>query len=124
MSGKKNASGRVAVVEVTNEERQYFDAGSARREAFFAQWNQDRTVTANWRNFIITPTNISVLSRASVTQKIHELTQLLAAKPDIEFMCVDARENFDDNKRFLDELKDAETNPDVRALIEKDRAFP
>ena len=73
--------------------------------------------------FIITPTNISVLSRASVTQKIHELTQLLAAKPDIEFMCVDARENFDDNKRFLDELKDAETNPDVRALIEKDRAF-
>ena len=73
--------------------------------------------------FIITPTNISVLSRASVAQKIHELTQLLATKPDIEFMCVDARENFDDNKRFLDELKDAETNPDVRALIEKDRAF-
>lgn len=73
--------------------------------------------------FIITPTNISVLSRASVAQKIHELTQLLAAKPDIEFMCVDAWENFDDNKRFLDELKDAETNPDVRALIEKDRAF-
>ena len=73
--------------------------------------------------FIITPTNISVLSRASVAQKIHELTQLLAAKPDIEFMCVDARENFDDNKRFLDERKDAETNPAVRALIEKDRKF-
>ena len=73
--------------------------------------------------FIITPTNISVLSRASVAQKIHELTQLLAAKPDIEFMCVNARENFDDNKRFLDERKDAETNPSVRALIEKDRAF-
>lgn len=73
--------------------------------------------------FIITPTNISVLSRASVAQKVHELTQLLAAKPDIEFMCVDARENFDDNKRFLDELKDAETNPDVWALIDKDRAF-
>lgn len=72
---------------------------------------------------IITPTNISVLSRASVAQKIHELTQLLAAKPDIEFMCVDARENFDDNKRFLDERKDAETNPAVRALIEKDRKF-
>ena len=73
--------------------------------------------------FIITPTNISVLSRASVAQKIHELTQLLAAKPDIEFMCVDARENFDDNKRFLDERKDSETNTAVRALIEKDRAF-
>ena len=73
--------------------------------------------------FIITPTNISVLSRASVAQKIHELTQLLAAKPDIEFMCVDARENFDDNKRFLDERKYAETNPAVRALIEKDRKF-
>ena len=69
--------------------------------------------------FIITPTNISVLSRASVAQKIHDLTQLLAAKPDIEFMCIDARENFDDNKRFLDELKDAETNPAVRELLEK-----
>ena len=73
--------------------------------------------------FIITPTNISVLSRASVAQKIHELTQLLAAKPDIEFMCVDARENFDDNQRFLDERKDAETNPAVRELLEKDRKF-
>ena len=73
--------------------------------------------------FIITPTNISVLSRASIAQKIHELTQLLAAKPDIEFMCVDARENFDDNKRFLDERKYAETNPAVRALIEKDLKF-
>ena len=73
--------------------------------------------------FIITPTNISVLSRASVAQKIHDLTQLLAAKPDIEFMCIDARENFDDNKRFLDELKDAETNPAVRELLQKDRKF-
>ena len=73
--------------------------------------------------FIITPTNISVLSRASVAQKIHNLTQLLAAKPDIEFMCVDARENFDDNKRFFDERKDAEKNPAVRALIENDRKF-
>lgn len=73
--------------------------------------------------FIITPTNISVLSRASVAQKVRNLTQLLAAKPDIEFMCVNARENFDDNKRFLDERKDAETNPAVRALIERDRAF-
>ena len=74
--------------------------------------------------FIVTPTNISVLSRESVAQKIHELTQLLAAKPDIEFMCVDARENFDDNKRFLDERKDAETNPAVRALIEKRPGIP
>lgn len=73
--------------------------------------------------FIITPTNISVLSRESVAQTIHELTQLLAAKPDIEFMCVDARENFDDNKRFLDNRKDAETNPSVRELLEKDRKF-
>ena len=47
--------------------------------------------------FMITPTNISVLSRVSIGQKVHHLMQLLSAQPDIEIVCTDARENFDDN---------------------------
>ena len=53
--------------------------------------------------YLVTPTNISVLSRVAVAQKIRHLMTLLTAQPDIEIVCIDARENFDDNKVYLDE---------------------
>ena len=58
--------------------------------------------------FMITPTNISVLSRVSIGQKVHHLMQLLSAQPDIELVCTDARENFDDNKLHLDDRAENE----------------
>ena len=51
--------------------------------------------------FTVKPTNISVLSRVAVGIKIKHLMQLLSAQPDIEIICLDARENFDDNKLYL-----------------------
>ena len=68
--------------------------------------------------FLITPTNISVLSRASVAQKVRHLTQLLSTQPDIEIICTDARENFDDNKVYLSERYEDESNVKIRELIE------
>ena len=73
--------------------------------------------------FLVTPTNISVLSRVSIAQKIRHLTQLLSAQPDIEILCMDARENFDDNKVYLDARREEETNPAIRELLEKDKKF-
>ena len=73
--------------------------------------------------FLVTPTNISVLSRVSIAQKIRHLTQLLSAQPDIEIVCMDARENFDDNKVYLDVRREDETNPAIRELLEKDKRF-
>ena len=73
--------------------------------------------------FLVTPTNISVLSRVSIAQKIRHLTQLLSAQPDLEILCMDARENFDDNKVYLDVRREDETNPAVRDLLEKDKRF-
>ena len=73
--------------------------------------------------FLVTPTNISVLSRVSIAQKIRHLTQLLSAQPDIEILCMDARENFDDNKVYLDVRREDETNPAIRELLEKDKRF-
>lgn len=73
--------------------------------------------------FLVTPTNISVLSRVSIAQKIRHLTQLLSAQPDIEILCMDARENFDDNKVYLDARRVEETNPAIRELLEKDKKF-
>ena len=73
--------------------------------------------------FMITPTNISVLSHVSIGQKVHHLMQLLSAQPDIEIVCTDARENFDDNKLYLDERAENEPNKKVRDLLLRDKAF-
>lgn len=73
--------------------------------------------------FLITPTNISVLSRASIGQKIHHFMQLLSTQPDIEVFCTDARENFDDNKLYLDERTKNESNKKVRDLLLQDKSF-
>lgn len=73
--------------------------------------------------FLIKPTNISVLSRTSVGIKIRHLMQLLSAQPNIEIICLDARENFEDNKMFLDSRLETETNHKVRELLERDKVF-
>ena len=73
--------------------------------------------------FLVKPVNISVLSRTSVEIKIKHLMQLLSAQPDIEIICMDAKENFDDNKLYLDTRLANEPNPKIRALLERDKQF-
>ena len=73
--------------------------------------------------FLVKPTNISVLSRASVGVKVRQLMQLLTVQPDIEILCLDARENFDDNKLYLDARLEDETNARIRELLEQDKTF-
>ena len=73
--------------------------------------------------FLVKPTNISVLSRISVGQKVRQLMHLLTVQPDMEIICLDARENFDDNKRYLDTRLEEETNACVRDLLERDKVF-
>lgn len=73
--------------------------------------------------FTVKPTNISVLSRASIAQKIHRLMQLLSAQPDIEIVCMDARENFDGNKLYLEERQENEPNRKIRELLDRDSRF-
>lgn len=46
--------------------------------------------------FVISPTNISVLSSDSVESKVRKLTLALSAAPDLEIACVDSAERFDD----------------------------
>ena len=73
--------------------------------------------------YLVTPTNISVLSRVAVAQKVKHLMTLLTAQPDIEIVCIDARENFDDNKVYLDERYNDEPNGKIRELLLKDKTF-
>lgn len=73
--------------------------------------------------FLVKPTNISVLSRVSIGLKILKLKQLLAVQPDLEIICLDARENFDDNKLYLDARLEDEESARVRDLLERDKVF-
>ena len=71
----------------------------------------------------VSPTNISVLSKDAITTKIRQLMLTLSAKPDLEFVCTDASECFDNNKVYLSERIDDEPNLLIRSLLAKDKAF-
>ena len=64
--------------------------------------------------FIIKPSNISVLSEASLSARIYGLMTVLKGMTEIEMLCLNSRENFEDNKRFLRSRMEQEDNPTVR----------
>ena len=73
--------------------------------------------------FRVAPTNISVLSHANIEVKIRRLMMVLSALPDIEIVCTDSSECFDDNKAYLTARLEAEENGRVKRLIKKDIDF-
>lgn len=73
--------------------------------------------------FRVAPTNISVLSHANIEVKIRRLMMVLSALPDIEIVCTDSSECFDDNKAYLTARLEAEDNGRVKKLIKKDIDF-
>lgn len=70
--------------------------------------------------FIIHPTNISVLSESSVSSRIYALMTVLKGIAEIEMLCLNSKENFDDNKAFLQERMEEEPNPVIRKLLQND----
>lgn len=73
--------------------------------------------------YLVSPTNISVLSSTNIEIKVRHLMMVLSAHPDIEVVCTDSRECFDDNKAFLIGRLHEEQNPQVRKLLKKDVDF-
>ena len=53
--------------------------------------------------YLVQPTNISVLSAANVEIKVRHLKAVLQAAPDIELVCLDSCECFDENVRYIKE---------------------
>jgi len=72
--------------------------------------------------FSIRPQNISVLSYETVAQKVRQLQQLLSAVPELEFLCTDSCESFEENQRHIKFLLEQEPNHAVRAVLEQDIA--
>ena len=73
--------------------------------------------------YLVSPTNISVLSHTNIEIKIRHLMMVLSAIPDIEITCTDSSECFDDNKSYLSDRLSEEQNPKVRKIIKKDIDF-
>ena len=71
--------------------------------------------------FIVKPTNISVLSESSVGARIYALMAVLKGVAEIEMLCLNSRESFEDNKRFLKSQMEQEENPVIRRLLEQDQ---
>lgn len=70
--------------------------------------------------FMIKPTNISVLSDSSIGARIYALMNVLKGILDIEILCLNSRENFEDNKGYLRARMDTEQNPVIRKLLAQD----
>lgn len=73
--------------------------------------------------FLIKPTNVSVLSEASLTARIYALMTVLKGLAEIEMICLNSREDFEGNKRFLKGRLEREKNPAVRKLLEQDLLY-
>lgn len=70
--------------------------------------------------FAVKPTNISVLSDTSIGARIYALMNVLKGIAEIEMLCLNSRENFEDNKNFLRQRTDAEQNSVIRKLLQQD----
>lgn len=73
--------------------------------------------------FLIKPSNISVLSEESIGTRIYALMTVLKGIAEIEMLCLNSRENFEDNKQFLRSRMEQEQNSVICKLLEKDLNF-
>ena len=73
--------------------------------------------------FMIRPTNLSVLSESSVGARVYALMNVLKGVAEVEMLCLNSRENFEENKGFLRRRAEEERNPVIRQLLERDQNF-
>ena len=72
-----------------------------------------RTVHGERSYFILTPTNISVLSREGVAGRVQSLMEVLKSLDRAELICMDGSESFAENRDFLRRRYEAEPEPAI-----------
>lgn len=70
--------------------------------------------------FIIKPQNLSVMSHENIGAKIFSLTNVLKGLADLEMICLNSRDNFEDNKMFIKKRIAEETDEVIINLLKKD----
>lgn len=70
--------------------------------------------------FIIQPQNLSVMSKENIGSKIFALANVLKGLADLEMICLNSRDNFEENKIFLKRRIEEENNKIIVNLLKKD----
>ena len=70
--------------------------------------------------FLIQPTNVSVLSREGLKARINALMHVLKGFAEVELLCLNSRESFENNKRYLTERMTKEESIPISTLLEQD----
>ncbi len=70
--------------------------------------------------FIIQPQNLSVMSQENIGAKIFSLTNVLKGLADMEMICLNSRDNFEENKIFIKKRISEETDDVIINLLKKD----
>ncbi len=73
--------------------------------------------------YMVQPTNISVLSGTNIEIKVRHLMMVLSAVPNIEIICTDSCESFDNNKSYIKDRISKEQNKKVKSILYKDMDF-
>lgn len=69
----------------------------------------------------VEPFNLSVLSNDTIKQKINSVLNSIKALGDLELVCMNSKENFENNKVFYGDRIEEETNEVIRNLLIRDR---
>lgn len=70
--------------------------------------------------FVVQPQNLSVMSKESIGAKIFALTNVVKGLADMELICLNSRDNFEENKMFLRQRIEEETDEMIVTLLKND----
>lgn len=70
--------------------------------------------------FLLEPDNLSVLSEAGITRKVYGLMTVLKGLSELELCCVNSKESFAGNRRYLKKRLQEEENPRVKLLLQQE----
>ena len=73
--------------------------------------------------FMVKPSNLAVLSEASVAARVNALMHVLKGTADLELICLNSRADFEDNKAYYRSRIAKETNPAIRRLLQQDLLY-
>ena len=72
--------------------------------------------------FLLRPTCISVVPEDALAARVGALVTLFKSQPELEILCLNSRESFANNTRYLEARIGEEENPYIADLLEKDKA--
>ncbi len=68
----------------------------------------------------VQPPNLSVMSSEMIVSKVYALTHVLKSIGALEILVMNSRDNFEQNKLFIQKRLDQETQPNVRKCLTQD----